>query len=231
LEKLRNALIETLAELKNVYNDDLSKLHITGKLPVAVKKLLARSFNLFDESYRLFISRHHSYSSEVKCHIGCHFCCYQAPYGISIIEYLYLYEGMCKTSPGRLFLPTLLDRTEFIASLSQNIKSTCELLKAYSRKMLLCPFLDKNSRLCMVYAYRPLICRMHISFSAPRFCHPLHEEPWRCEAVNIESSDAIREVLAELDDVFPFSLSQFLFVGITEFMVNIMRCQPIKWWS
>jgi hypothetical protein len=72
---------------------------------------------------------------------------------------------------------------------------------------------------------------MHVSFSAPRFCHPLHEESWRCEAVNIESSDAVKKVLTELDGVFPFALSQFLFVGITEFMVNIMRCQPVKWWS
>lgn len=228
MEKLQNALIDTLSELKNVYGDDLSKLHITGRLPVAVKKLLSKSFNLFDESCRLFISCHHSIS-EVKCRIGCHFCCYQIPYGISIVEYLYIYEGICKTSPARLFLPALLDRTEIIASLSQNIKSTRELLETYSRKTILCPFLDKNSKLCMVYAYRPFVCRMHISFSAPRFCHPLHEESWWCEAVNIESSDAVKDVLAELDDVFPFSLSQFLFVGITEFMINIMRCQPIKW--
>ncbi|MEJ5300343.1 MAG: YkgJ family cysteine cluster protein [Thermodesulforhabdaceae bacterium] len=237
MEKLQDALTSILKELKNSYGKSLSKLHITGELPISVKKLLGQFFNLFDESCRLFISRHHHPDDKVKCHMGCFWCCYQMPYGISTVEYLYLYNGLFEVSPRRLFLPSLLDRSEIIDSISKNVQYLSgksiieELLTAYSRKIAPCPFLDKDSKLCLVYSFRPLACRMHVSFSSPRFCHPLHKESWRCEAVNIEPSDMVKEALKELDETFPFSLSQFLSVGIVQFMVNIMRFQPIKWWS
>lgn len=240
LGKLQETLVNTLMKLRNTYGKSISKLHLTGSLPVEVRRILTRFFNLFDESCQAYIAYHHSNSDDnsfrrISCKIGCFYCCYQMPYGVSSLEYLYLYDGICRTAPYKLFLPALIERNELLSSVICNLMESKEalsdrnLLVDYSKKMIPCPFLDNTSKLCMVYSFRPLICRMHVSFAPPRFCSPLHHEPWRCGGVNIEPSDILKEEIERFEELFPASLSQFLTIGIVQFMVNIMRCRPIRW--
>lgn len=238
LRKLQEALVNVLMKLRNTYGRAISKIHLTGRLPFGVKKLLTRFFLLFDESCQAYIAYHHNVSDgsdRIQCKMGCSNCCYQMPYGVSCLEYLYLYDEICRIAPDRLFLPALLDRNELLSSILQDLIkreetiSDSDTLLNYSKKMVPCPFLDGSSKLCLVYSSRPLICRMHVSFTSPRFCNPLHHEPWRCGGVNIEPSEMVKEAINRFDDVFPCSFSRFLTVGIVEFMVNIMKCRPICW--
>jgi Fe-S-cluster containining protein len=237
LSGLQQSLVYILQKIKADYGDSLSNLHITGRLPIGVKRLLTRFFRLFDESCRAYLAFHKDHR-KVQCRIGCFFCCYQIPYGLSTLEYLYLYEGICQVKANTLFLKSLLNSCENLSldflELANSTKTGISeetILERYSKRLIACPFLDKTSKLCLIYDFRPLVCRMHVSFSSPRFCHPLHGESWRCEGTNIEPSDIVKKTLQMLDDVFPFSLSPFLTMGIVEFMVNIVRCRPIRWES
>ncbi|MCX7822115.1 MAG: YkgJ family cysteine cluster protein [Syntrophobacterales bacterium] len=238
LERLQEKLVNVLMKLRNTYGGALSTLHIKRSLPIEVKRLITKFFNLFDESCRAYIAYRHRVLGDldkVRCKIGCSFCCYQIPYGASYLEYLYLYHGITEVAPGRLFLPALLDRNEVLSLIvydlgeTGNRSSYTEALISYSKRMIPCPFLDKRSALCLLYFFRPLSCRMHVSFAPPRFCDPLNHEPWRCGGVNIEPSDMLKEALNRVDEVFPYSLSRFLTIGVVEFMVNIMGCRPIRW--
>jgi Fe-S-cluster containining protein len=239
LRGLQDGLAHILEKIKNDYGGALGRFHATGKLPIGLKRLLVRFFQLFDESCRAYIAyryNDHGESRKVQCRMGCFYCCYQTPYGISTIEYLYLYEGICRTDRFRLFLPALLDRCErlsldFLESILPGELQPSEdlILANYSKKLIPCPFLDKTSKLCLIDDFRPLVCRMHVSFSPPRFCHPLHREPWRCGGTNIEPSPVVKKAIEMLDEVFPFSISPFFTMGIVEFMVNIARCRPIQW--
>ena len=49
-------------------------------------------------------------------------------------------------------------------------------LKAQGRDVdgerALCPLLDPDTKLCTVYAERPLVCRAYVVVSPPDFCYP-----------------------------------------------------------
>ncbi len=223
LQELMTRLIE---DIMSFHKTALYKLPETKSLPLSVLKLTDRFFKLFDESCLRFISSRKE-SRKVTCKMGCHLCCYQMPSGISTIEYIYLYHGIWRSSSKRLYLPRLLDRGEVLSELVKDFGDSLEtMLETYSKKMILCSFLDKSSGLCEVYEFRPLVCRMHVSFEPPWLCHPKSDQ---CRAVNIEPSPILSASLKKLDDAFCFKLSEFMVFGITEFMVNVMRCHPIVW--
>ncbi len=235
LVKLQQRMRQILAELRYVCGDAIAAFPGGGYLPMLVKKFLRRFFQTFDESCRLFLSHRQDSGTtpRPRCTVGCSFCCYQMPYGVSSLEYLYVYEGIWNMSPTRLYLPRLIDRNErfgvMLYDIQRRTKTIEEGLQEYAHQMIPCPFLDLSSGLCEIYSFRPIACRMHVSFDPPRYCCPTHQEFHRCNSINVEPSPMVKEALYGLDSIFRFRLSPFFVVGITGFMVNVMGCRPIVW--
>ena len=95
------------------------------------------------------------------CRRGCDHCCRHlaAPLPLTALEWRFLWEGFLK-------LPA-----EARAKVREHV---AELERAGASRPYTCPFLDRESGACRVYAHRPLSCRSY-GFAAARdggrWCH------------------------------------------------------------
>lgn len=99
----------------------------------------------FDEKVQLYFERD---KSKIKCKKGCSFCCENGDYPLSLLEMAYLMQGYNSLNK------ELHDKVrENIRNLITQ-KTKEGKLDSYS-----CPFLINKK--CVVYNYRPLVCRMY----------------------------------------------------------------------
>ncbi len=94
----------------------------------------------FDEKLAAYFERD---SAAIKCKKGCTFCCENADYPLSYQEMRYLMQGFTKLDK---------DRHDKVRD---NIKNVL----AFGQNFYPCPFLLDGE--CVVYAHRPLTCRVH----------------------------------------------------------------------
>ncbi len=227
--KLQELIAKILDDIYLQISSEMEGFISRKELSRKILQLLEKFYKLVDEACKLHLSLIKERKNlQVYCHQGCYWCCYQMPEGIHTIEFIYLYHGIRKIKGGNMYMARLLDRCEHFLSTIKYSQGN-SMLNNYFQKKRPCPFLNKSSGSCEVYSYRPLICRIHYSFSPPRFCHPEQKETWRRHIINIESSPIVKDGLIKLDRIFPFRLSQFLVPGILEFIINVMGCYPIKW--
>ncbi len=226
--RLQELIAKTIDDMHSRISSEIETFINRKELSQKILQLLEKFYKLVDEACRFYLAQIKKREKlQVYCHQGCSWCCYQMPEGIHTVEFIYLYYGIRKVRGGNMYMARLFDRSEHF--LSTYKESEDSRLNSYFQKKRPCPFLNKSSRSCEVYNYRPLICRTHYSFSPPRFCHPEQKETWRRHIINIEPSAIVKDRLIKLDRIFPFRLSQFLVPGILEFIVNVMGCHPIKW--
>ena len=79
----------------------------------------------------------------IKCQKGCSFCCKNANFPLSHLEMRYLMNAFLHLEK----------------ELHDKVRQNIEILKKSNAEFYDCPFLINN--VCSVYAYRPLICRVH----------------------------------------------------------------------
>lgn len=95
----------------------------------------------FDEKLSNYFERD---SKMLKCQKGCSLCCSNGDYPLSNLEMRYLMFGFSNLSN---------EKHELVKA---NIQKLCQ---DDVEQSYVCPFLLNN--VCAVYAYRPLICRIH----------------------------------------------------------------------
>ncbi len=113
-----------------------------------------------------------------KCHAGCSACCNQV-FAIQLSEFLYACYGYQKlygnvtsilnigsSIYSRLVieypeLSQVIHKMELSTNADDYIKSSDQLVKCMEKIKIPCVFLNPDTNLCMVYDYRPIVCRYH----------------------------------------------------------------------
>jgi Fe-S-cluster containining protein len=140
-------------------DQDLSAEHL--------KAAINRLYQSVDELLDSFLERTASDGAPTACKKGCAWCCYQGVFAVSH-EFLYLQDHARQhlTEQQR---QQVLERARDKSRHTLN-KPVEELLQV----RMACPFLEKGS--CMVYAARPMACRIYLSSSVPS-CKKDHDRP------------------------------------------------------
>jgi Fe-S-cluster containining protein len=107
---------------------------------------LRRIFQEVDREYHKAASRY-----GFQCQ-GCEDnCCLTRFYHHTLLEYLNIYKGFQTLAPG--------EKEQAVKRASAVRRAYAEIDKTGKRMRIMCP-LNANNR-CMLYDYRPMICRMH----------------------------------------------------------------------
>ena len=101
------------------------------------------------------------------CMEGCSWCCHQVVFAVTH-EFFYLHEYVQQKLPGAS-QKAILEKAREKVMLTLN-KSRDEQLQVKGK----CPFLQSGS--CMIYAARPMACRIYLS-SSEKSCKTEHYEP------------------------------------------------------
>jgi Fe-S-cluster containining protein len=115
-----------------------------------------RYLPLLDRLAGLFDEMSHAYSTVAaqygfRCNGCADNCCLTRFYHHTLIEYLYLAEGLRTIEPG--VQRTIKRRAQTVSARTEDADRRGESLR------IMCP-LNTNDR-CMLYPYRPMICRLH----------------------------------------------------------------------
>ena len=124
-------------------------------------------YSAMDDLLQAFHQRANAEGQPISCEKGCAWCCHQEVF-TNTHEFLFLNEYMQKhlTEADR---GVVLERASEKVKISMN-KSVEEQLMIRSA----CPFLKSDS--CMVYAARPMACRIYLSASVSS-CKKEHDHP------------------------------------------------------
>ena len=113
-----------------------------------------------------------------KCHTGCSACCHQV-FAIQLSEFLYACYGYQRLHGNienilnvgssvysRLVteypeLSQAIQKIEFATDAASYQKSSGQLAECMGRIKIPCIFLNSSTNLCMVYDYRPIVCRYY----------------------------------------------------------------------
>ncbi len=218
--------------------DGLEKLPVDGSLPASFLEYFRKVMNLFDESTRLALGQLRDAGFTVQCRLECPYCCYQMPTGLSTAELIYLYHGMQMTGAASKFFRRCLEAEELWVEVlhrktpeNTHPEDRCNLVplisKSYSDLEPRCPFLD--ARICQIYPYRPLACRMHFSLTRPHWCRPTHFQNDHALRFNLEPGKCVFDALERLDNCFQLELSDVMVCGLLELTVNVMNFRKICW--
>lgn len=110
------------------------------------KKKLEQLFTYMDSQYESAANHY-----EFQCS-GCEDnCCYTRFYHHTFVEFLYLLDGLDTLDPGKRL--EIKDRADQVCKHLEAAEMEGAAPKA------LCPF--NENALCIVYRYRPMICRLH----------------------------------------------------------------------
>lgn len=217
-----------------------------GEVPNLLEKkhLPARFFNnfqkameLFDESTRLTLKQLRREGFSVQCRPDCSHCCFQMPTGVSTGELLYLYYGLQQTPMFSRCIRRCLEAEEVWEESRRCLEaqeasglnpgeSVAVVSKYYSERERPCPFLAAGR--CVVYAFRPLACRMHFSLTPPHWCRPSHFQNQHALRINLQPGERVFDALESIDERLPFRLSDVMICGILELTVNWMHFEPIR---
>jgi len=206
-------------------------------LPSHFFKYFQKAVNLYDESCQYFIGQLRRQGFSVRCEPGCAHCCCHMPTGISTPELIYLYYGMHQSGVFSRFFRRCLEAEEqwrevlktysdpAFCDESASIRES--VLRSYHRLKHDCPFLQE--RLCQIYPYRPIVCRMHFSLSSPHWCNPFHFQNEHAVRFNLEPGEKIFEALQHLENRLRLKVSDIMVCGLLELSVNIMKFDEINW--
>ena len=219
--------------------DGLQKLAIDGSLPLFFLTYFQKVMDLFDESTRFSLGKLRNAGLTVQCQPECAHCCYQMPTGVSTAELIYLYYGMQQSGGASKFFRRCLEAEElwvevFRRQTSENTKPDesrhrAELIsKSYRDLEHPCPFLQ--ARICQIYPFRPLACRMHFSPTPPHWCRPSHFQNAHALGFNLEPGQCVFDALERLAGCFQVELSDVMVCGLLELTVNVMKFKKICWY-
>lgn len=218
--------------------EGLDELAATGRLPGAFRARMGKVMELFDESVRAARRRLREVGFTVQCQLGCPYCCYQIPTGVSSAELIFIYHGMQQSGAASKLFRRCLEVEELRAELCRRRAADATrkgalhdqveaLSESYGRLEQPCPFLAAN--LCQIYPFRPLACRMHFSLSPPPWCRPSHFQHPYALSLNLEPGKCVIDALEKLEDRFQLNLSGVMICGLLELIVNVMRFARIDW--
>jgi Fe-S-cluster containining protein len=218
--------------------DGLEKLAAEGSLPALFLGHFRKVLDLFDESTRLSLRQLRGAGLTVRCEPECPHCCYQMPTGVSTAELIYLYHGMQQSGAASRFFRRCLEAEElwvevFHRHTNENTepgdsRNLAELTsKSYRELDHCCPFLQ--ARICQIYPYRPLACRMHFSLTPPHWCRPTHFQNTHALGFNLEPGKCVFDAMGRLDSCFQMELSDVMVCGLLELTVNVMNFRKICW--
>ena len=143
------------------------------------------------DDYQRTIARHAGMTA--ACSPGCAHCCFHWVEDVNSFEAEIIAAHIRREYPDHI--PALIDRCNRDSGMLERLNDLVEaklatadpsdgarkidpvdlLLASFHRLRRQCPLLDKKGGTCMVYQYRPLTCRMYVSFSSPSRCDPGHE--------------------------------------------------------
>lgn len=217
--------------------DELQDFGTKRALPADLLKLFMKAVDLYDESTQYMLGQMRRHGLNIQCALECSHCCCHMPAGISTIELIYLYQGLCrKKSAPRLFRRCLEAEESFTEVFRQSASCSPpdggpyaleKVLKTYHTIGRPCPFLD--SGLCLIYPYRPFACRMHFSLSPAYWCRSSHFQHEYAVRFNLEPGECVFDMLERLDERFQLNLSNVMVCGLLEIMVNVMQFEEIRW--
>lgn len=209
-----------------------------SSLPVALLTNFAKVMGHYDESIRFFLGYLRRCGYNVSCGAGCHHCCWHMPYGVGVMELIYLYHGMRRHRNFSRIVRRFLERSECWSQLcdgrepglgrdSSPERATARLLTDYQGLRQDCPLLEDG--LCQVYRHRPFVCRMHFSRSPSSWCQPGYFQYEHAVRFNLEPAERVYRALAELDRRIGWQGSGSLMDAMLELTVNVFHFQPIEW--
>lgn len=218
--------------------EGLDQLAAKRRLPTAFWMLMQKVMKLFDESVRYALGQLRNAGFTVQCKLGCAYCCYQMPTGVSSAELILIYQGMQQSTAAPRLFRRCLEAEELWVEVSHRqarggsgndpSQQVVEALsKTYGRLEPPCPFLEAS--LCQIYPFRPLACRMHFSLSPPSWCRASHFQNPHALSFNLEPGKCVFDALEELEDRFRLDFSDVMVCGLLELTVNVMRFDKIRW--
>ena len=159
------------------------------------QQFIQQKQTVFKEINREIANRAASRSKKISCQKGCSFCCsLYVEASIkeceAIVYYLYLNTGVLvsflrrfatwrrrMSEAGDIFLQCLIALEEIrdVRYLHKPTQPLEELLQAYKRLDIPCPFLDRQE--CTIYEVRPYTCAIHCATSPPELCKPESVSP------------------------------------------------------
>jgi Fe-S-cluster containining protein len=218
--------------------DGLQRLSVDCTLPASFLIYFEKVMELLDESLTLSLGQLRHAGLMVQCRRECSHCCYQMPTGLSTAELIYLYHGMQQSGAASKLFRRCLEAEEFWVEVfhqkTKDNKSSgdcsypTELVsKSYRGLEHPCPFLQ--GRVCQIYPYRPLACRIHFSLTPSHWCRPSHFQNAHTSRFNLEPGKCVFDALEKLENCFQLDLSDVMVCGLLELTVNVMQFQKIRW--
>jgi Fe-S-cluster containining protein len=171
--------------LNNTFSGDLGR-----KRAGFCQQFIRQKQTVFKEIQREIANRAASRGKKISCRKGCSFCCsLYVEASIkeceAIVYYLYLNAGLLASflrrfaiwrekmsEAGDIFLQCLIALEEMrdVRYLHTPRQSLEELLQAYKKLNIPCPFLDRQE--CTIYEVRPYTCAIHCATSPAELCKP-----------------------------------------------------------
>ncbi|KMQ52087.1 hypothetical protein CHISP_1076 [Chitinispirillum alkaliphilum] len=200
-----------LEELKKLLH-----LQVSDCLNTEFRSGFSRILDLFEEYQCLIIDE---YGSAMSCARGCSWCCNHWVEDVNSFEAEIIADYIRKNHPAQISQIVkqckndliLLENLDDIVSqkvpengLDDGNDSVFILLSSFYQLKRPCPLLDANGG-CSIYPVRPLTCRVYMSFSSSKNCHP----------TNINQEDIptyimdLREEANELVDKLHFRFQKY----------------------
>ncbi len=199
-----------------------------GKMPTRVKqqsdfqRLIAILDVWMPELYSIY-DRYIQLSAIEKaepvfCGSGCSTCCKHYPTSIEPFELLYLHAALYNREDYGNIIYAFHQRASIFQKLAGGVVNTAqeedELLYTYFLKNIPCPMLAKDGS-CSIYAFRPMTCRMFISFSEPKYCGGTNAISELNRNYVVELPDHIEVILSQISyRLHSLEIPQHLFAGL-----------------
>jgi Fe-S-cluster containining protein len=158
-------------EIRRIFYRDgyrLAHEYLSGGLSsLNALQAIFRLYEVMDELLDAFLQRTAGEGSPASCKKGCAWCCNQEVFAVTH-EFLYIREYVFQ------YL-TEQERNRILERAREKLMQTVHLpVDERHNVRAACPFLEDNS--CMVYAARPMACRIYLSSSLSS-CMKVHKGP------------------------------------------------------
>lgn len=176
----------------------------------------------------------------VQCHEGCVACCHDAPTGVSAPELLLVYK-VYKRFPDAVELHNracsqsdmLFNEVGRYTRRGSQVMTDSRPFKrgqlSYRKLRVPCIFLDERTKLCRIYRWRPISCRMHLSLTDPDWCWADDPRARKALSPNIAPLPVVRSQLDEIGEVLELrELSPMLFRGLAELGGSVFRERALR---
>ncbi len=219
---------------------ELSTFTETLALPGTVKNLYTKVLLSYQQYLNHKINQLRKLGRSPTCREGCAFCCHFMPCGLSSLEILFLYEAMHDRGILPRIFRRFLERQEVIEEISAEYRKrdiiegqerdspSEEILLSYKQKQIPCPLLSEN-HVCVLYSFRPLVCREYFSCSPPQWCDPSHPHHLHALRIALPLPEESQHMLDRIDDAMGFYPPETLAEALLVFSVNIAGFKPILW--